>query len=191
INQWHFAHTSKGVTGSIKELCEYSFFVSVRLMARQMVRQTLNIMLPGFRSQVCHVDEITGETSAIDFTVADPTEVTLLNVETEKRVGKVVVDLIGRVGDYTLAIYFTHPGRASPLSDQVALGEACGLIKVSLDNVYAHIAGAKLQKGSYGDALRKFLEKDVLSKMWLHHPRYLRRKQQAEIDLSNRVSAVK
>tara|TARA_E500000305_G_scaffold32296_1_gene24393 strand:- start:3110 stop:3682 length:573 start_codon:yes stop_codon:yes gene_type:complete len=148
-------------------------------------------MLPGFRSQVCHVDEITGETSAIDFTVADPTEVTLLNVETEKRVGKVVVDLIGRVGDYTLAIYFTHPGRASPLSDQVALGEACGLIKVSLDNVYAHIAGAKLQKGSYGDALRKFLEKDVLSKMWLHHPRYLRRKQQAEIDLSNRVSAVK
>lgn len=191
INQWHFAHTSKGITRSIKEPCEYSFFVSVRLMARQMVHQTLKIMLPGFRSQVCHVDEITGETLAIDFTVAEPTEITLLNVEPEKRVGEVVVDLIGRVGDYTLAIYFTHPGRSSPLNSQFTLGQKCGLIKVSLDNVYAHIAGAKMQKESYGAALRKFLEKDVSSKMWLHHPRYLRKKQQAEIELRKRVNVVR
>ncbi len=148
-------------------------------------------MLPGFKSQVCHIDEITGETLAIDFTVAAPTEVTLLNVEPEKRVGEVVVDLIGRVGDYTLAIYFTHPGRTSPLSNQITLGDRCGLIKLSLDNFYAHIAGAKKQEESYSAALRRFLEKDVLSKMWLHHPRYLRKKQQAEMELGKRVSAVR
>jgi len=191
INQWHFAHASKGITGAINEPCEYSFFVSVRLMARQLVHQTLSIMLPGFRSQVCHIDEITGETSAIDFTVTELTEVTLLNVETESRVGDVVVDLIGRVGDYSLAICFTHPGRDFPLRDQITLGGKCGLIKVSLDSFYKNLASVKLQKESYGAALRRFLEKDVLSKMWLHHPRDLRKKQQAEIELSNRLSAVR
>ncbi len=48
INEWHFAHASR--TGYLKTEteCEFSFYVSVRLMARQIVDDTLSMALPAY-----------------------------------------------------------------------------------------------------------------------------------------------
>lgn len=191
INQWHFAHASRGIAEGVKDACEYSFFVSVRLMARQMVNQSLNIMLPEFTSQVSHVDENTGEILTVEFSVAEQKTVTLLDVLPEKRVGDVLVDLIGKIGEYVLAIYFTHPGRAAPLDSRIPAYEKCGVIEVSLSNVYTHIVAAKSKNDSYSSALKRFLETDIRSKKWLHHPRFTRKRQEAEIELHNKLSVAR
>nr|WP_264299516.1 competence protein CoiA family protein [Vibrio navarrensis] len=47
--QWHFAHASRKVEGTDKE-CDFSFFVSVRMMARQVIETGIAIVLPEYRS---------------------------------------------------------------------------------------------------------------------------------------------
>jgi len=46
VNDWHFAHASRKVYEKTTQKCEYSFFLSVRMMVRQFVGTTLSIHLP-------------------------------------------------------------------------------------------------------------------------------------------------
>jgi competence CoiA-like predicted nuclease len=46
INVWHFAHSSKKVYQKTKNECEYSFYLSVRLMARQLIGKQIILSLP-------------------------------------------------------------------------------------------------------------------------------------------------
>ena len=48
INEWHFAHASRTVYLKTETECEFSFYVSVRLMARQIVDDTLSMAFPAY-----------------------------------------------------------------------------------------------------------------------------------------------
>ena len=43
IKEWHFAHVSRSVYAQTKKECEFSFFVSARMMARQIIGERLEI----------------------------------------------------------------------------------------------------------------------------------------------------
>jgi hypothetical protein len=49
---WHFAHDTRGNPGRTEDACEYSFYVSVRLMARQVIGTALTLALPEYRGRV-------------------------------------------------------------------------------------------------------------------------------------------
>jgi len=48
VNQWHFAHASRGMGGEEIRPCELSFFVSVALMAKQMFLECPGLALPDY-----------------------------------------------------------------------------------------------------------------------------------------------
>jgi len=45
---WHFAHASRNVYERTAQECDYSFYVSVRLMARQLIGSDLVLALPEY-----------------------------------------------------------------------------------------------------------------------------------------------
>ncbi len=46
VKQLHFAHASRGVEGDDIRQCEYSFFLSVALMAKQLFLECSGLVLP-------------------------------------------------------------------------------------------------------------------------------------------------
>lgn len=159
-------------------------------MARQLVIDSLQITLPELNSQVSHIDEFGEVDFEVDFKVAESSNIELQSVEPQQRVGEDIVDLLGKVEDYSFAIYFTHPGRVAPLSLQnFKVHEKLGVVEVDLSRAYFPIINAKKSGKSYSAVLRDFIENDSVSKKWLFHPRYARRKQEAEFELEKKMSA--
>lgn len=187
LNEWHFAHASKGVAETIEDPCEYSFFLSVRLMARQLTKKSLRFMSPEFNSHISEIDVDTGEIFREPFAVTSRRWITLGGIESEKKVGDVTVDLIGKVGDYSLAIYFAHPGRVAPPIINGLADDICGVLEISIAQIYKPMIIARRNEGSYESALRGFLEEDLSSKRWLYHPRYAEVKKMAEARLHEKI----
>lgn len=160
-------------------------------MARQLVQHLLRIRLPGLSSELRHTDDITGEVVMVEFKVTEPKEIALRNIESEKREGEVLFDLVGQVAEYNLAICFTHPERSAPISLQNFTSNRYGVIEVSLTKTRDLLIDAKKQGRSYGAALTEFLENDISSKKWLFHPRYIKNKQIAEIELEEKIRLAK
>jgi len=53
VNEWHFAHLSnKDAVNNVNDICQYSFYTSVRLMALQLISQNLKIDLPSYDAVV-------------------------------------------------------------------------------------------------------------------------------------------
>ena len=48
VREWHFAHFTGGISSPTERPCEFSFYVSVRMMARQLLDRELTISLPAY-----------------------------------------------------------------------------------------------------------------------------------------------
>jgi len=49
---WHFTHASRHVYDRTEQECDFAVYVSVRLMARQLIGSRLTLALPDYRSRV-------------------------------------------------------------------------------------------------------------------------------------------
>ncbi len=177
INEWHFAHASRGVFERTEELCEFAFFISVRMMARQVLSTPLPLRLPGFTGQVSA--SVGGARLEVPFEVTKASEVTVEALEIETSFHGVPVDALGRVRARPFALYFVHPGRDVPAELYDPPDKSCGVIAITLDSVGAVLLGAE----SRSQALRQFIEADKASKHWLYHPRCQTQKEKAMAEL--------
>jgi len=172
LKEWHFAHASRSVYSRTERECQFSFYVSVRMMARQVIREKLELVLPRYEDVVSEYNESSCSRISIPFVVTEQRKIILTDVEIEKTFTGVSVDIVGKVADFHFAIYFSHPGRSVPniLSDPA--DKKCGIISISLELVARLFSQSKGNKESYHDILKKFLTYHVESKRWLFHPRY-------------------
>ena len=170
--QWHFAHASRSVYEQTDNECEYSFFVSVRMMARQVIGNSLEILLPSYEAvESLFVDEL-GKNITETFVVTDKKSVRIDDIEIEKEIFATVVDVYGTIDGYPIVLYFSHPGREIPIELESLSGEKCGVVEVSLGGTYSLFAGQRDGKQTYLEKLRHFLIADLSSKRWVYHPRY-------------------
>ena len=100
INEWHFAHVSKGVSKETENECEYSFWVSVTLMAKQVIKSAVSINLP---SLVMYTSD------AKKVSITEQKEVLLNDVKIEQKVSSISVDAILKIGEYDIIVIFTAP----------------------------------------------------------------------------------
>lgn len=170
---WHFAHDSQAKAGkdTTLERCRYSFFVSARMMARQLVTDPMTVALPGHRISVTEQDAISGELVEATETVTTARGVTLTDVSIDARVDGGRADFLGHVKGHCLAFVFLHPGR--DVSDFLpsAQGGETGVVAVNLESLKARFRTGLAAAGSYQTILTEFLCQDVDSKHWLFHPR--------------------
>ena len=187
-NQWHFAHASRTVYLKTKKECDFSFFVSVRLMARQTIKNTLNIKLP---ENIGQVEKYLAEYQhylKVPFNITHQRCVTISNIKIEKLFMNSPVDIFGHIDEYSFILYFTHPGREVPLEFKEPSDNKCGIVTISLDQTHDLFLKAKSSEQSYQEILYNFLENDLKSKTWIFHPRQNHCKQLANEQLQQQIT---
>ncbi len=183
--QWHFAHASRKVEGTDKE-CDFSFFVSVRMMARQVIETGISIVLPEYRSSL--TKQAKGKCFKEDFLVAKSSTILLDNVDKEVLFEKCIVDVMGKVGEFSFVIYFTHPNRPLPNELLTPHNRQCGVLEIKLDDTHHLFTRDKVSGTRQLDRLKDYLQNDVESKVWVFHPRYAQLEQEATERLSLKAS---
>jgi len=171
--EWHFAHASRTVYQRTKKECEYSFYLSVRMMARQMIGDKLNIRLPKYEDVVSKYAPSSGHTLHESFLITESKEICLSDVEVEATFAGVPVDIVGYINDFRFVVYFTHPGRCVPQELNSPGDNHSGVIAVALDELRGTIfRRAKEKDQSYLSVLTEHLSNDLSSKQWIYHPRF-------------------
>lgn len=188
--EWHFAHASRRIYKCTKNECQYSFYVSVRLMARQLIGDEITMRLPEYRGTVTRHDNRRGYPLSEPFLVTKSKEIIISNVEVETCFAGVPVDLVGQINDFRFVVYFTHPGRNIPPELASIVDSQSGVIAVALDGLgKTMFRGERGDRRSYQSILRKFLINDLESKHWVYHPRYQRCHQQALQELEAKAAS--
>lgn len=171
---WHFAHATRGTSDQTQQDCEYSFYVSVTQMAKQLFSDLdhVKLLLPEYRYTVEHnqPNQFYSLSKKIVITKASSIELSIIGIES--KISRHHADVVGRVGEYSLIIGFTHPEKQF-LADPVLLdGERAGIIAIdltaTLSSFYEH-----MEKGesTFKEELVDYLFKDAEHMKWLYHPR--------------------
>ncbi len=192
VKHWHFAHASRQVFLETQKNCVYSFFVAVRMMARQTIGEQIEITLPACKGEVSEYLANYQKHYNEQFTVAEKQKITISNMEVERSFLGIPVDVYGLVDNFNFIIYFTHRGREIPQALRNPSDTKCGIIGVSLDRLHSiyFMNGEKSTK-SYLTILNDFLVNDLSSKQWIFHPRFRRLEELARLKLAEKVKDLK
>lgn len=177
---WPFAHRSHQVYGRTREKCEYSFWVAVRMMARQIVGDKLEMKLPECRGEVEAIDAITGLIAFKEFLAAREQKISISNIAVERIFNRKPVDIIGDVDGTPFIIYFTHPGRKIPAELFEPQESRCGVVAISFEPLPASFEKAREVGQTYQTVLSDYLAHHIESKKWIFHPRYERLRAEAQ-----------
>jgi len=169
LKEWHFAHGVKHAGRGVEELCEYSFEVSVRLMLLQLAEDRLKIRMPKLAITGKVRSPQTRKEKVIELLVADQTLIDLNEPELNAHYSGATVDILGRIGQYQIAVYLSHKGRPVPDTIRNPENKQSGCIALYLDNLQQYLYQEK--KGRYSHALLKFVEDHSTDRSWLFHPR--------------------
>jgi len=156
--EWHFAHSTADASGADTSLCKYSAFVSIRLMAQQLLSDIDTLRLP----------HAPGETDLNHRTVD------VGGIEVGGAFEGVPVDAVVTIKGAPLVLYMTHPSREVPPALFALDGDRVGALRIALD-VVPRFFDSPLTRDSNmrldRETLRNWLQAAVESKSWIYHPR--------------------
>lgn len=192
VKHWHYAHASRKVYEETQNKCKYSFFVAVRMMARQSIGEQIEISLPACEGEVSEYVANYGRRLSERFNVTKQQKITITNIEIERSFLGIPVDVYGFVDDFNFIVYFTHPGREIPHELQNPSDTKCGIIGVSLDHLYSLcFVGGERSTKSYLGILNDFLMNNISAKQWIFHPRFKELEEAAKLRLADKEKSLK
>jgi len=163
VNEWHFAHASRGASESTENGCEFSLWVSVTLMAKQIIYAANSINLPSLK-----MAKYSGGYRE-EIPIAKQQIVNINKVELERRVSEVYADAVLSIGEYFIAVIFATPQRK--LADtEYAKMDNIGVLEISLAEADIWLFSRKIN-GEYSKVISQYVIDEVKNKRWLHHPR--------------------
>ena len=188
---WHFAHETRGTFNTTQEPCDYSLFVALKLMARQIFRDARAIALPELQ-----MTRTKGSHRRTEL-VTPERRVELLAVEIESSVAGFAVDAAMTVaGPSTsessqgqIGIYLSYAGHEFPAFDllEAALVKArTGVLELDLRKVipiYIREAHQRSVNG-FKQTYQKFLLESTEGRVWRFHPRSVLTQQRLDRELS-------
>ncbi|MES9972970.1 MAG: competence protein CoiA family protein [Candidatus Thiodiazotropha sp.] len=162
VNVWHFAHLSKNVSHETKRKCEYSFWVSVTLMAKQVITKAKHINLPSLKMYLNDAREVV---------ITESHKVTIDKVELEKSKNNIYADAVITVGKYFILVIFTAPHKQLHFDPSEAnKSNNSGVLEISLVKAYMWFFGTQ-KKGKYTQIIENNILFSQEDKRWLYHPR--------------------
>lgn len=171
-NEWHFAHRSKKSFEQTKKECEYSYFVSVRLMIKQLIVGGSKLLTPSFKGSYTHYMENSSTSVNHEFQVTKPTLLEINNADVEVVFAGHNVDFIFQVGGFSIVVFVCYESRPFPFFDRRKIGEKHGVIIIDLHLMPNLFTTAKQSNQPYVDVLKEYLATELAGKSWYHHPRY-------------------
>jgi len=179
---WHLAHDSGSEIVQKLEKCTYSFFVSARMMARQLIGDSLEVALPDYEIVLSEKGPQSDYPVHVSERVTSSRRVQLsdvvmdVDVDVDVDVNGQRFDILGYVGGHALAFIITHPGREGIGRSGDHEGCESGIVAIALDGLKDEFRKQQSPDYSYGDILANYISNDTRSKKWISHPR----RQQAE-----------
>lgn len=181
---WHFSHNTRGRDKEVAEQCDYSFYVSVAAMAKQLLGDGLTLSLPAYRVAVEYPPKIIGALQSM-VNVTDARTFTPTRAEIDVEVNGTKCDVVLWHKEHQLAIFLTHKERRAPQMHDASLrGEKIGVVEINLTGMgmrYGELRAGEAFKA----AVAQFLQADLDSKHWIHHPRADRKIQQCQEGLKS------
>lgn len=149
-------------------LCDYSFWTSVVLMAKQVIKEIDHLVTPAFAVFADGKSMIFAEQKTVY-----PTQ-----IETETSKSGIFMDAELSFGGYTVGLCFTTPNKfAEPNVGGLRDAKKTGLLEISLVRAQEWLFKGNAE-GHYKDRLKEKIVADAGIKRWLSHPR--EKKYQAE-----------
>lgn len=165
---WHFAHEPRADQQAIDDMCEFSWAVSVRLMARQVLGslQTIRLPAPNFP---LFVDGLRRRPPAPVLTLTAPDLLPLDRIQVDTTLEDLPVDAVVDTEIGLWCFYFTH--RHRPVPEALAALAARGICAIAVDlEGYAKVLTTGTPPQGHRDALAAFLAEDTDHKTWVAHP---------------------
>lgn len=160
-NEWHFAHSSKSVSDRTENECDFSFWTSVLLMAKQMMASLTTFSLPECKKRSNDTLVELQKKKIIDFD----------SVSIEVQHEGVHFDALITIKNYSIGILFESPNKTNLLDlSAIRKIEKFGVIQVCLSDIHSFVFNREA-RGKYKEKLRSFLRYDLESKAWLFHPK--------------------
>jgi hypothetical protein len=138
------------------------------MMARQVIETGISVALPEYKCAITR--QAKGTHFKEEFLVAKQSTIELNDVHKEVPFSNCVVDIVGKVQDFSFAIYFTHPNRPLPTELDVSNNQQSGVLEIKLDDTH-HLFKEDRAGTRQLDRLKHFLQNDLSSKSWVFHPR--------------------
>lgn len=185
---WHFRHASRHTFENTTNQCDYNFYHSVRMMARQLIESDMSICLPSYSDSVSAEQLASVGYLVESFKVTPANSITLEGIELEGRFQNVVVDIKGTVKGVDFCIYLTHPDRLAPIE---LLDKNCpsfGAIAIDLTRIHEQFTTNTMKHGdSLKALLKQHIESNLEAKTWLNHPRFNKAREHALRKLDYRI----
>ncbi|QQO54191.1 MAG: hypothetical protein N838_13400 [Thiohalocapsa sp. PB-PSB1] len=154
VNQWHFAHSSRGASKLTEKECDFSFWVSVLSMAKQIISKGGTLTVPSCTKYLGH-DEIF---------ITDEKEVQLPELEIEKG----SFDAYYCFGKYSIGLNFTTPEKEYHAT--YVSNKGVGVLEISLSRALNAFFD-KTRRSDFKNILKEIIFQDVDNKKWIYHPK--------------------
>lgn len=189
INEWHFAHATK--EGHKREVtdCEFSFFVSARMMAKKILSETQYINLPAGFAKASLSGRYFGADYGDSVKFTDQKLFVPEKTFVEANWNGMITDVLMEKCGYQLAIFFSCPDKKSNFSRSVNLGDKDGALEINLSCVPECFYGkCRHESVSYFEILKQYVLDSVENKVWLYHPKIKQAQSEADRMLKSRLS---
>jgi hypothetical protein len=165
---WHFAHEPRADGQATDRACEFSWAVSVRLMARQLLPTLPSLLLPPAVFPL-FTDGLSRRQPEPTVALTTPDILPLEQTSIDAVVEGLAVDALVSSIEGPWCLYLTHGGR--PVPDRLSALATLGYRAIAIN---LHGFSEKLPRrelpGSHRDALAAFLVHDIAHKYWAAHP---------------------
>ncbi|TCN76281.1 hypothetical protein [Shewanella fodinae] len=163
---WHFAHHTADKSGKVNFTeCHLSYYVSIRMMLRQiLLADGLKIMTPAYSQLIDNVDTPLTKSAMLNGTIT-------LDVTMNDQLFDAVVNL----GNFQVAIYISHPERPCPVVVD-DFSESIGVLDFEIPLmplIQTVLVPNTREVISAESQLVTWVSDSVKGKQWKFHPREL------------------
>ncbi len=174
--EWHFSHHTRNIPKEEIVDCEYSFEVSLRMMAHQLLNDGVGLTVPEYQIHVAIPPELQDHFKP-DVKCAEQMMLTAcdakLTVDADFMGHR--VDALYEFPKASLIVYFVYHGRTFPIDKSLLRQMRVGAILLDLEALSHHFYRYPMAEGGVlGSAkaqLLGWLNIGTLAKSWLYHPR--------------------
>jgi hypothetical protein len=173
VKQWHFAHASRGVENEDIRQCEYSFFLSVALMAKQQFLECNGLVLPDYIHHLSVQGRWSRRVYRDSIALTRGRRVIPGQCWVDRQLEGHAVDVLCEIEGVPLGIVLERPDRKPHLCAADFTGKKVGVVKIDLLEtlrIFRKMDPKRKAEG-FHQALGRFLFERRDNKAWIYHPR--------------------
>lgn len=188
VKIWHFAHQGRAEESTTQTRCDFSWDVSVRLMARQLLQGPTRMCLPPCHGEL--FDSVPGARGQGHgaFAVAPARTIEPISCSVDVPFAGALVDVLMETAEAPFIVYFTYDGRLVPDVLKAPMVPCAGVLAISIPALAPRFVTQMGDARTPRQILADLLADDISSKRWIYHPDYARAQELARAEFAEQIA---